>query len=148
MENAFADAVENRFRDGVRAWFPVAAYMALIFYLSSLSHPEETLPKFLFEKLSDKLLHLIEYAVLAVLCYRGFRLAAGRSAAKHAVLLTIVATSLNGLTDEVHQAFVPFRTATWQDWVADTSGGVIGAIASERLIEPRAKRAFRDKHVF
>ena len=65
----------------MRAWLPVAAYMALIFYFSSLPHPEEKLPRFLFEALGDKLLHMIEYAVLGVLCYRAFRRAAGPFAA-------------------------------------------------------------------
>jgi VanZ family protein len=113
--------------------------MALIFYLSSLPHPEEKLPMFLFEKLGDKLLHVTEYAVLAVLCYRAFRRAAGRLAAEYALVLAIVAASVYGATDEVHQAFVPFRTSTWSDWLADTVGGAIGAVAAQRITERRVK---------
>jgi VanZ family protein len=113
--------------------------MALIFYLSSLPHPEEELPNFLFEKLGDKLLHGMEYAVLAVLCYRAFRRAAGARAAGYAVVLATVAASFYGASDEVHQAFVPFRTSTWSDWLADTVGSVIGAVGAQRVIERRAK---------
>ena len=105
------------------AWLPVAAYMALIFYFSSLPHPEEELPKFLFETLGDKFLHLIEYAVLAVLCYRAFRRAAGPFAAGYAVMFAIVTASFYGVTDELHQAFVPVPHRTWLDWMADTAGG-------------------------
>ena len=73
MEKAYAQTFEGPAGQRMWAWLPVAAYMALIFYFSSLPHPDEELPKFLFETLGDKLLHGIEYAVLGVLCYRAFR---------------------------------------------------------------------------
>ncbi len=123
-------------------------YGALIFYLSSLSHPEEELPKFLFEQLGDKLLHVIEYAVLALLCYRAFRWAAGPQAGEYAVVLAIVATSLYGLTDELHQAFVPLcASPVWLDWIADTAGAMIGAVGGRRRFMERGSKqtASRDK---
>jgi VanZ family protein len=46
---------------------------------------------------------------------------------------------LYGATDEVHQAFVPFRTSTWSDWLADTAGALIGAIGSWRFIDSKPK---------
>ena len=131
MEKACAQTAENTASHWLRLWLPVAAYMALIFYLSSLPHPEEQLPKILFEKLGDKLLHVIEYAGLGILFYRAFRRAAG----PYAVVLAIAAASLYGVTDEVHQAFVPFRTSTWSDWIADTAGATIGVIGSRRVME-------------
>ena len=139
MEKAFAATSESPAGHRMRAWLPVAAFMALIFYLSSLPHPDEDLPKFLFETLGDKFLHVVEYAVLAVLCYRAFRRAAGLSAREYAVALAIVAASLYGATDEVHQAFVPFRTAAWSDWVADTAGAAIGAVIAARFMERAVK---------
>jgi VanZ family protein len=123
------------------AWLPVAAYMALIFYLSSLPHPDEQLPKVLFETLGDKLLHAIEYVVLAALSYRAFRRAAGPHAARYAVVYAAAAASFYGVSDEVHQAFVPFRTATWLDWLADTAGGILGSLTAQRVMERRAKDA-------
>ena len=139
MEKVFGETSETSTGHRMRAWLPVAAYMALIFYLSSLPHPDEELPKFLFETLGDKFLHVVEYAVLAVLCYRAFRRAAGPSAGQYALALTIVAASLYGATDEVHQAFVPFRTAAWSDWVADTAGAAIGAVIAARFMEGAVK---------
>ena len=106
MEKAYAQTFEGPAGQRMWAWLPVAAYMALIFYFSSLPHPEEKLPKFLFETLSDKLLHGIEYAVLGVLCYRAFRRGAGPFTAGYAVVFAIVTASLYGATDELHQAFV------------------------------------------
>jgi len=110
-------------------WVPAALYAGVIFYLSAQSHPEEQLPSFLLEDVSDKVLHGVEYGILALLCYRAFRWAAGSAVAQQAVVLAIVAASVYGITDEVHQFFVPFRESSWQDWLADTIGAVIGAMS-------------------
>lgn len=107
-------------------WLPVAAYAGLIFYLSSQSHPEELLPS-LVRELSDQALHLIEYSVLGMLCYRAFRHAAGEWAARYALLLAVLTSSGYGLTDEVHQAFVPLREASGWDLFLDTIGATVGA---------------------
>jgi VanZ family protein len=105
----------------------------VIFSLSALSHPEDQLPSFLFKEVSDKVLHAVEYGILALLCYRAFRWAAGPVVARQAVVLAIVTASVFGLTDEVHQLFVPFRESSWQDWLADTVGAVIGAMSWRSL---------------
>ena len=110
-------------------WVPVALYAGVIFFLSAQSHPEEQLPSFLLENVSDKVLHGVEYGILALLCYRAFRWAAGPAVAQQAVVLAIVAASVYGVTDEVHQFFVPFRESSWQDWLADTIGAAIGAVS-------------------
>jgi VanZ family protein len=110
-------------------WGPVVGYAGLIFYLSALSHPEDQLPSFLLKDVSDKVLHAVEYSILSLLCYRAFRWAAGPTVARRAVVLAIVTASVYGLTDEAHQLFVPFRESSWQDWLADTIGAVIGALS-------------------
>jgi VanZ family protein len=110
-------------------WVPVALYAGVIFFLSVQSHPEEQLLSFLLKDVSDKVLHAVEYGILALLCYRAFRWAAGPAVARQAVVLAIVTASVYGVTDEVHQFFVPFRESSWQDWLADTIGAVIGAIS-------------------
>lgn len=117
----------------VRYWGPVCAYAGLIFYLSAQSHPEEQLPS-LVTLFSDKVLHVIEYAVLGVLFYRGFRWGADVSWRRWAVPLAVLCTSLYGISDEIHQSFVPFRESSWLDWVADTVGAVLGAAATARLV--------------
>jgi VanZ family protein len=110
-------------------WLPVALYAGAIFFWSSQSHPEEQLPSFLLKDVSDKVLHAVEYGILAVLCYRAFRWAAGPAVARQAVVSAIVAASAYGVTDEVHQFFVPFRESSWLDWLADTIGAAIGALS-------------------
>jgi VanZ family protein len=110
-------------------WAPVVLYAGTIFYLSSLPHPDEQLPSFLLKDVSDKVLHAVEYAFLAVLCYRAFRWGVSGQMASHALLFAVVTASLYGVTDEAHQFFVPFRESSWQDWVADTAGAAIGALS-------------------
>jgi VanZ family protein len=116
----------------MRYWGPVAVYTGLIFYLSGQSHPEEDLPSFVTE-FSDKLLHAVEYAGLGALCYRAFRWGTTGSWAQQAALLALLAASFYGVTDEVHQSFVPFRESSWQDWVADTMGAGAGVAAMSGL---------------
>ena len=110
-------------------WMPVALYAGAIFYLSAQPHPEEQLPSFLLKEVSDKVLHLLEYSVLGALCYRAFRWGLNGQVAARALIIAIVAASLYGVTDEVHQLFVPFRESSWLDWLADTIGAAIGALS-------------------
>lgn len=105
-------------------WTPVLAYAGLIFALSSLSRPEEMMPSIL-EEVGDKTLHALEYGVFGVLCYRALRGAAGAWAAARALPLAVLAALSYGLTDEVHQAFVPRREADAWDLVADGTGALL-----------------------
>lgn len=116
----------------LRYWAPVYAYAGLIFYLSSQPHPEEQLPFFVGD-LNDKVLHVIEYAVLGALFHRGFHWGADASWRTWAVPLAVVCASLYGGSDEIHQSFVPFRESSWLDWVADTVGAWVGAATMARL---------------
>jgi VanZ family protein len=116
-------------------WAPPLAYATLIFALSSLSRPEETLPSFLTD-LGDKTLHLVEYGLLGALCYRAFRYAAGVRGARYSLPLSILAGALYGVTDEVHQAFVPLREASAWDWLADTVGAAAGGVGWRYFNEP------------
>ena len=119
-------------------WMPVALYAGTIFYLSAQSHPEDQLPLFLLRDVSDKVLHAVEYGILSLLCYRAFRRAAGPAVARQAVMLAILTASAYGLTDEVHQAFVPLREASWQDWLADTISATVAAVGVGRSTKTSA----------
>jgi VanZ family protein len=119
-------------------WLPAVMYAGAIFFLSAQSHPEDKLPFFLIKDINDKVLHAVEYGILALLCYRAFRWAAGPAVARQAVVLAIVTASVYGLTDEVHQALVPLRDASWQDWLADTVGATLAAVGVGRITKTSA----------
>jgi len=116
-----------------RYWAPVCGYAGLIFYLSSQSHPDQDLPSFI-DLFDDKVLHIVQYAVLGGLCYRAFHWGTNESWRLWAFPSAILLASLYGASDEVHQAFVPFRDSSWLDWVADTVGATIGAGTIRRIL--------------
>lgn len=118
-----------------RYWGPVCGYAGLIFYLSAQSHPETHVPFVTY--FSDKVLHAVEYAVLGALCYRAIRGSGSDSWSRQAIPAAVLLTSLYGLSDEVHQAFVPFRESSWLDWLADTVGAAIGVLAMHRIMNLR-----------
>jgi VanZ family protein len=50
----------------------------------------------------------------------------------------VAAGSLYGVSDEIHQAFVPGRSSDVLDWMADTAGTLVALYLFRRL---RARRA-------
>jgi VanZ family protein len=101
-------------------WAPVVAYMAAIFFVSGLSIAP--LP----EQVSDKTGHFVAYAVLALLCVRAVGGGLRRRVGLRVAVLALVIASAYGAFDELHQWFVPGRSADILDWYADSSGALIG----------------------
>lgn len=104
-------------------YFYVLFYMVFIFYLSSipLKFPE-TINKIDPTKFS---LHVIEYMILGFLLFN----------AKKDLKSSFVIGSLYGLTDEIHQFFVPFRTFSYLDLIADCLGSFLGALIFHKFIK-------------
>ncbi len=121
-------------------WLPVVGYAGLIFYLSSLSHPDEDLPSW-FGAVNDKVIHTVEYGVLGILLYRAFRWAAWPWWAANAWWLAILGAVLYGATDEIHQSFVPLRSADLADLAADTVGALTLTLGWRRYAERTAAAA-------
>ena len=104
-------------------WLPVVVYCAAIFIQSSLPTTRH-LPQWPY---LDKMLHAAAYALLGFLFFRalsGGRLAGNRNLT---LILSIILTGLYGLSDEIHQSFVPGRAAEAADALADLAGGFLGA---------------------
>jgi hypothetical protein len=105
----------------------------LIFFLSSIpgaSFPASKLFTY------DKLLHASVYAVFGAFCFMALPRRWSRKASV-LVLISAVITTLYGFTDEFHQMFVPGRSADLRDVLADSIGGLVGALAAALL--PAAK---------
>jgi VanZ family protein len=112
------------------SFLPALLYAGVIYALSAQSNPLQFLPPEIL--LQDKLLHTIEYAALAALLVPALRLAGASPGA--ALALAVGLASLYGATDEFHQSFVPGRSADVLDWVADTLGAAVGALAATAAI--------------
>jgi VanZ family protein len=106
----------------IKYWTPVFLYCGIIGYLSSQSYPSQYLPPFLFG-LSDKLLHGVEYGILGILLYRAFHQTTGTIGS---ISLAVVCAVAFGISDEMHQWFVPNRQADIWDLFADTLGATLG----------------------
>jgi VanZ family protein len=100
-------------------WLPVILYMAAIFYVSSL--PQPPVPPG-----GDKPWHILAYLGLGVVTVRA--VAGGLPPAIDArVAAFAMAIAIGyGATDELHQAFVPGRSAQVADLVADAIGVMSG----------------------
>jgi VanZ family protein len=96
--------------------------MGLIFYFSSRQQPQ------VLRNAPDSVLHFLEYVPLGFLAARGLR--AHRRDKVRPVLVLFAAAALSaayGITDELHQSFVPGRFCTVSDMAADGIGSLAGA---------------------
>ena len=107
----------------VLLWGPVLLVMGLIFFFSSLPDPGGTPGG-----ISDKTAHVLIYAALGASLVRA--LAGGRIPAMTLtrILLAAALGTLYGVSDEIHQHFVPPRTPDILDVVADSIGAFVGAV--------------------
>lgn len=105
---------------------PAVLYLCAIFIVSSI--PGQKIPVVV----SDKLAHFVEYFVFAALLLIGAAgLANPRTQVKH-FIATWGFTLAYAASDEWHQAFVPHRSASVWDFIADMLGATValGIIAA------------------
>jgi len=108
-------------------WGPAIAWMGLIFVLSAQPGLKVSADASVDGPVRH-LAHIAVYAVLAVLITHGLG-ALGRPLSVRTTLIVALLTVGYGVTDEVHQAFVPDRTANAVDVGYDAVGAVIGVVA-------------------
>ncbi len=78
----------------------------------------------------DKFYHAGNFGVLAGFLY----LATGRA------WLAVVLASVYGVSDEVHQSYVPGRSADAADWLADTAGAAVSVLLLFLFFRLRERR--------
>ncbi|MBU1086030.1 MAG: VanZ family protein [Candidatus Omnitrophica bacterium] len=111
-------------------WLPVISWAILIFILSSISRfPKQLEPVFSV----DKLAHTIEYAIFGFLWARAFSNSQTENFKKFFRILAIICVIVYGITDEWHQSFVLYRTASVMDLLYDSLGGIIGQMFYRKI---------------
>lgn len=100
------------------AWGPAVLWAAALFFLSSLSD----LGGPVWVQVNDKVVHMGAYAVLGATLAWGRRRSGARIG--HGWMVSVGA--LYGVTDEIHQMFVPGRSGDPADLAADVVGLVLG----------------------
>jgi VanZ family protein len=114
-------------------WLPVVGWMALIFWFSSqpdLPHAPDELMDFFVKKG----FHALEYGILAVLAWRALR---HQGWSERASLRAWVLSALYAASDELHQAFVPGRTARPFDVAVDWLGAGLALLVVVYLVKQR-----------
>jgi VanZ family protein len=111
-------------------WTSLIIYMALIYYSSSLSEIKPIIPW----PYTDKLVHAVEYGIFSVLIYFALRstfLISSRSIFMLAFSLTLI----YGLSDEIHQLYVPGRNCSGRDLLADGVGSYLSLMVIRYFLD-------------
>lgn len=115
------------------SWIAVAAWMGVIFYLSSIVGLSSGLS---WDYVLRKMAHMAEYAFLVVLVFialsQTFSPQNPRQR-RRLIITAIIIGILYATSDEIHQHFVPLRHGSPVDVVIDSVGMMIaGALISRR----------------
>lgn len=128
----------DRLKHFLRYQFPALLWAVIIFIASSI--PASKLPKFT-NYVDDKVIHISIFLVFGLLVYRALephlktdRFNWGR------LLLSISAVIVYGISDEIHQGFVPGRTVDVLDATADSIGGILSATLIYLLFRLKARK--------
>jgi VanZ family protein len=109
----------------ITRWIPLALWIAFIFVMSSIPDlPGEyrDLPTH-----SDKVVHFIEYFILAILLYRGLGNDGTGRMNMLLITLILIGVGIAGL-DELYQSIVPRRDSSIADLASDIGGIAAGAL--------------------
>lgn len=112
-------------------WTAVAIYAAAIFAASSTPYPlgVQGLPPFV-----DKVIHAAVFGGFSLVVWMALRYSAPLVSAVRLSLLALLIAALYGLSDEIHQSFVPGRMMDGLDLLADA----IGAGLAQAMIVMRS----------
>ncbi len=93
----------------------------------------------------DKLLHFGAYALLGVLFFRAYETLPIKDKPRLLIGISIATATLYGISDEIHQYFVPFRQADILDAVANTVGSTCGVYLYYRWNAQKKPPSFDNK---
>ena len=113
-------------------YIPLAVYWIVLFILTTI--PTDAIPQFF--NTQDKLEHFTGYFVLSVLlCLTLHFQKKNIQLSKYSVLIAFLLIISYGAVDELHQLFIPGRTADITDWLADSIGAGFGILLCSRFIK-------------
>jgi len=113
---------KSQLRNFLVCWLPLILYCLAIYIQSGRSSPK-SIPDVRF---LDKILHFCAYGVLGILFFRAYNTLALKSDKNLLIVISIASTILYGISDEIHQYFVPVRQADIMDVIANSIGSICG----------------------
>ncbi len=120
----------------MRFWLPVLLYITAIGIVSA--QPRLRPPVRFFH--SDKLWHVLEYALLGYLLVRAFRATQRTPRVLTASVLTVVCGVAIASADEKFQSTVPGRVSSIYDVAADGVGLVLSQVLYARFLASPGRR--------
>lgn len=138
------------------SWVAVAVWACFIFFMSSNTSTglNEGLGMFssIYRAMQDvqasilgpdadllsSIAHFCEYTVFGALLANALRC---HMPLRRACLIAIACASLYGVSDEVHQLFVPERMCDPVDWMVDTAGSALGSGIAYAVLRKRDARS-------
>lgn len=145
MISSHFQSIENFFTAKSRKnlWFFVLIWYGVIFTLSQIPGTDsESTREYMgdYNSIFRMMAHACFFAVLAVLIY--VSLQGNFTKNRKYILFSVVFNSLCGITDEIHQYYVPFRHCRLIDVEVDTIGGIVG-IAIVLVVYSKIHRKIR-----
>jgi VanZ family protein len=116
------ETIQSKLRNLLICWLPLIIYCLAIFFQSGQPGPE-SIPDVRF---LDKFLHFGAYGLLGILFFRAFETLPLKNFKNLLILISIGSATLYGISDEIHQYFVPSRQADIMDVIANTIGSICG----------------------
>ena len=123
---------------GTAGWLAVAAWMALIFLLSAqpgLRLSEDAA----VDAPARALAHMAVYGILGALLLHALGASRAGRSTRRAAALAVGLAVLYGVSDEIHQSFVPDRSARATDLLLDAIGAVLGVALAAGLVWLRSR---------
>lgn len=119
---------------------PMIIIMGTIFFLSH--QPGDSMDLLSFPGL-DKVAHISIYGLLAGSIIYAFNPLFRISNPKWVIFITLCICLLYGISDELHQSFIPNREKSLADVLADFTGGVFTCLVWYRTRKWRATSSYR-----
>src|SRR5690606_5126483 len=120
-------------------WLPAAGVAVLIFALSQRSSFPR--PRLASDVVLAIVAHLVLFGALAVCVYWAYRPQTTRRLQR--VVVTLALVVVYGITDEIHQSFVPGRHPSAFDVVVDAIGALAALLAIQAFERIRRERRAR-----
>ncbi len=123
------------------AWLVVFGCAGVIFYLSDQSVP----PRFLLSVFPwlDKIVHAFEFGLFGLVVFWALGCSFKTLSARSRGVLSVGISVLYGVSDEIHQTFVPMREGDPFDVLADAFGVVCALIVLRIIYASRCAELFR-----
>ena len=131
------DLLENTAPLASRRWWLAPVLWALLLFVAS-SIPGTSYPDVAFQY-ADKIVHVGIYGMLGALLALAARLSKPWSVRK-VWLFAVALAAAYGATDELHQLFVPNRSADLRDLLADAVGAALGATLTLIVVRRGVRR--------